>query len=367
MRNFTNSALNRREVVKAFASVGVGIAMMPVLSRPALAAPEVHYHTWAGYDAEPLFAQYVEKYGELPEFSYIGSEEESFQKIRAGYAPDLMHPGSYNVIRWKDAGFLRPLDASRIKNWPNVFDSLKNMNMANIDGDQYYIPSEFGNSSIVYRTDLVDAKYQGDGESWSIFYDEDYARRVAFYDSAGAVVEIAARVLGYDNIFTLSDAQLVEVKKLAIKQRDILRFYWTDVTQVEQALAAGEIVAAYAWNQSLVELKKQGLPVAMAVPKEGIFTWVAGFVMHKDVKNEQAAYDMIDSWISPESGAWLIDNYGYGSANRKAYDIVPEARLAELGFAQPEDMLNGSIFFEAVDPGLDEKYNNLLMEVQAGT
>ena len=80
-----------------------------------------------------------------------------------------MHPGSYNVIRWKDGGFLKPMDPSRIANWPHVFDSLKNMNMANIDGDQYYIPSEFGNSSIVYRTDLVDAKYQGDGESWGIF------------------------------------------------------------------------------------------------------------------------------------------------------------------------------------------------------
>ncbi len=367
MTKFDFRGMTRREVTKAFASVGVGIAMMPLAGRSARADREVHYHTWAGYDAEPLFAQYAKKYGGLPEFSYIASEEESFQKIRAGYAPDLMHPGSYNVIRWKDAGFLKPMDPSRITNWPHVFDSLKNMNMANIDGDQYYIPSEFGNSSIVYRTDLVDAKYQGDGESWGIFYDEDYARRVAFYDSAGAVVEIAARVLGYDNIFALTDEQLVEVRKMAIKQRDILRFYWSDVTQVEQALAAGEIVAAYAWNQSLVELKKQGLPVAMAVPKEGIFTWVAGFVMHKDIENEQAAYDMIDSWISPESGAWLVDNYGYGSSNSKAYDLVPKARLEELGFAEPEDMLNGSIFFEAVEPGLDEKYNNLLIEVQAGT
>jgi spermidine/putrescine-binding protein len=367
MSKFDFTGMTRRDVAKAFASVGVGIAMMPMGGRSARAAGEVHYHTWAGYDSEPLFAQYVAKYGGLPEFSYVGAEEESLQKIRAGYAPDLMHPGSYSVIRWKDAGFLRPMDPSRLANWPDVFDSLKNLNMANIDGDQYYIPSEFGNSSIVYRTDLVDAKYQGDGESWGIFYDEDYARRVAFYDSANAVCEITALMLGYDNIFSLTDDQLVEVKKLATKQRDMLRFYWTDVTQVEQALASGEIVAAYAWNQSLVTLKEQGLPVAMAVPKEGIFTWVGGFVMHKDVKDEQAAYDLIDSWTSPESGAWLIDNFGYGSSNRKAYDIVPKPRLEELGFAKPEDMLNGSIFYEALEPGIDEKYNKLLLEVQAGS
>ena len=40
---------------------------------------------------------------------------------------------------------------------------------------------------------------------------------MAFYDSAGAVVEVAAKVLGYDNIFSLTDEQLVEVRKMAIK------------------------------------------------------------------------------------------------------------------------------------------------------
>ena len=47
---------------------------------------------------------------------------------------------------------------------------------------------------------------------------------------------------------------------------------------------------------------------------------------HKDCKDEQAAYDMIDAWIAPESGAWLIDNYGYGSTNSKAYDLVAADR-----------------------------------------
>ncbi len=365
MRNFGNPGFSRRDFGKALASVGVGIAMMPVLRRPARAAGEIHYHTWAGYDVPELLGGYIEKYGGLPEFSYIGSEDESFAKLRAGFAPDLMHPGNYNVQRWHDAGLLRPIDTSRISNWPHVFDSLKGMAGTVIDGERFYVPSEFGNSSVVYRTDLVDKKYQEE-ESWAILYDEDYARKIAFYDSSGGVVEIAARVLGYDNIFSLTDAQLAEVKKLAIKQRDLLRFYWTDVTQVEQALAAGEIVAAYAWNQSLVSLKKQGLPVAMMVPKEGIFTWVAGFVMHKDCKDEQAAYDMIDAWIAPESGAWLIEYYGYGSTNAKAYDLVAAERLDELGFSKPEDMLNGSIFFEALTPEMEQKYQELLNEVQAG-
>lgn len=367
MKKSTDSGMSRRDVAKALGAVGLGVAVLPVFHRPTLAAGEVHYHTWAGYDAPELFSRYIAKYGGLPEFSYIASEDESFAKIVAGFAPDLMHPGSYNVMRWHDAGFLHSIDTSRISNWPDVFDSLKTIEGAVIDGQRYYVPSEFGNSSVVYRTDLVGPEYQGDGESWAILFDEKYARRIAFYDSSGGVVEVAARVLGYDNIYSLSDEQLVEVKKLASKQRDLLRFYWTDVTQVEQALAAGEIVAAYAWNQSLVALKKQGLPVAMMTPKEGIFTWVAGFVMHRDVKNEQAAYDMIDAWIAPESGAWLIENYGYGSSNSKAYERVAPQRLDALGFSKPEDMLNGSIIFQALAPEFSEKYQVLLNEVQAGS
>lgn len=358
-----DGTLTRRDVNKALARAGLGLAVLPVFHRPALAEGEIHYHTWAGYDVPELMSGYIEKYGGPPEFSYIGDEDESFAKMRAGFAPDVMHPGSYNVVRWHAAGLLRPIDTSRISNWPDVFDSLKKISGTVIDGQRYYVPSEFGNSSVVYRTDLVDPKYREEN-SWAIMYDERYARKLAFYDSAGAVVQIAARVLGYENIYSLTDDQLVEVRKLATKQRDLLRFYWTDVTQLEQALASGEIVAAYAWNQSLVTLKKEGLPVEMMVPKEGIFTWVGGLVMHPKVKDEQAAYDFINAWIAPESGAWLIDNYGYGSANGKAYDLVAPERLDELGFSKPEDMLGGSIFFVGLDPEVDAKYQKLYDEIR---
>ena len=89
-------------------------------------------------------------------------------------------------------------------------------------------------------------------------YDEKYAGRLSQYETANAVIQCTALVLGFNNIYDLDDAQLAEVKKLAGKQRDILRMYWSDATQLEQAIATGEVVAAYGWNASLVNLKKQG-------------------------------------------------------------------------------------------------------------
>ncbi|MDH3690289.1 MAG: extracellular solute-binding protein [Gammaproteobacteria bacterium] len=364
MQDIFTKKLDRRSFNKVLTSLGLGFAAFPLLHRSARAAQEIHYHTWSGYDVPELMGGYLEKYGGPPEFSYIATDDESFAKIRSGFTPDLMHPGNYSIRRLADSGLVQPLDTSRLKNWPHIAEGVKDMKDSVIDGKRYYIPSEFGNSSVLYRTDLVDPKYNEEN-SWQIMYDEKYSRKLAWYDDAGATVEIAGLVLGYDNIFTLNDEQLEEVGKLISKQRDITRFYWNDVTEIEQALASGEVVAAYGWNQSLVSLKQQGISVGLMTPKEGIFAWSGGFVMHKDCKNEDAAYDFIDSWVSAESGAWLIENYGYGSTNLKAYELVASERLDELGFSDPEGMLSDTIFFPALDPEIEKKYQDLYQQVRA--
>lgn len=357
--------MDRRSILKSLAALGVTYAVVPLAPKAARAAGEVHYHTWSGYDAEELLKPYIEKYGGMPEVSHIATEEESFTKMKTGWSPDLIHPGNYNVRRFKDAGLIRPIDTSRLANWDSIIESVKNDDSVVYDGEQYMIPSEYGNSSIIYRKDLVDEKYRTN-PTWAILYDEEYSGRLSNYETAAAVVQCAALVLGYDNIYTLNDEQLAEVKKLASKQRDLLRMYWNDATQLEQAIASGEVVAAYGWNASLVNLKGQGIDVEMMIPKERMFTWIAGFVMHKNVKNEQAAYDLIDAWTSPESGAWLMENYGYGSTNRDAYKVADAKTLADLGISDPDAVLNNSLFFKALEPQYEKAYQELFADVQAG-
>ena len=77
--------------------------------------------------------------------------------------------------------------------------------------------------------------------------------------------------------------------------------------------------------------RKTACRSALGVPKEGIFTWVCGIVMHSETKNEEASYDLINGVSSPEAGAFEIENLGFGHANRKAFDLVAPEKLAELG------------------------------------
>ena len=70
-----------------------------------------------------------------------------------------------------------------------------------VDGKIVMAPADWGNSSIAYRTDLIDDEFKAN-ESWSIFYDDKYAGKVSMLDNELAIL-IGAMVGGksYDEVY----------------------------------------------------------------------------------------------------------------------------------------------------------------------
>ena len=195
------------------------------------------------------------------------------------------------------------------------------------------------------------------------------ANRLATYDQPVANVQITALVLGYseEDTWHLSDEQLAEVKKLLQHQHKLLRFVWASQTEALQALAAGEIVAMYAWNHAYAQLKAEGVPVAYMKPMEGARIWICGLVFAtNNISDEDRIYAFLNSTMRPESGAYLIGKWGCGSANTKSYDLVPRHRLEEAGLTDSESFLENGIFLLPIEPEFDQKYVQLWDEVRAG-
>jgi spermidine/putrescine transport system substrate-binding protein len=357
--------LSRREFGRALGAMG--LAVTAFAPRRVRAEANLTVYEWSGYEVPELHPGFADKHGGEPNFGFFGSEEEALQKLLSGYQVDVTHPCSYNVKRWRDASVIQAVDTSRLSNYADIWPKFQSVPQAQADGKTWFVPFDCGNSSILYRTDLVDPADVKD-PSWALLFNEKYKGRLAMYNTDTTLVEIAARVLGiYDDYLHLNADQLAQVKAMLIKQRELLRFYWDDTTQLEQALASGELVAAYAWNGSVKMLKDQGVPVDYMVPKEGILTWVCGLVRGVGNGDEQAAYDFIDAMISPEAGAYLISQQGYGHSNRKAYELVPKDVLESLGFANPEATFAiASVSDEAEEP-YRSQYIDLVNNVKAGT
>jgi len=367
--------MTRRELQKALGAVGIGMVTVPVVARAQDEAAAESYpqddqltvFEWAGYELPQFHKAYIDKHGKTPTFGFFGEEEEALQKMRAGYRPDVSHPCTYSTARWRDAGLLKPIDTSRIEHWGDLFPSLLDLKGSkDAEGRDYFVPWDWGNSSVIYRTDLVDPEYLQE-ESWKILFDERYTGRLATYDSVDGQLAVTGLVVGAKDIFNPDEAETQAMRDLMAKQRDLLRFYWTDQTLVEQGIASGELVASYAWNSAVVTLKKQGVPIAYMRPKEGILTWACGLVVIEGGSgNEAKIYDYLSALLAPETGSFLITEYGYGHANRKSFDLVPADRLADLGITDPDTHMAGGVFFEEIAPDVREKWINIFEEVKAG-
>jgi len=357
------SAMTRRRFAAQAASLGLASV---ALGGGARADGPVNYFTWSGYELPLFFEGYTAEFGEEPAISFFGGTDEAFAKVRSGYQTDVIHPCSDAVRLWYDAGVIRPIDTSRLVHWNDYFAAFRDLKETKTpDGQELFIPFDWGNSSVLYRTDLVEM----DEESWSVLYDERYAGRLATYDQPVANVQIAALVLGYseEDIWHLSDEQLAEVRTLLQKQRDLLRFIWTSQTEALQALASGEIVAMYAWNDAYAQLRAEGVPVAYMQPKEGARNWICGLVLASDnIADDDRIYAFLNSMMRPEAGAYLIDEWGYGASNTKSYDLVSPERLEEVGLTDPLAFLENGIFLRPLEPEYDQKYVELWEEVQAG-
>lgn len=150
-------------------------------------------------------------------------------------------------------------------------------------------------------------------------------------------------------------------------QSGMVRMYTDDMTTVAQALASGELVAAMTWNETPTQLKSEGVPVAFADTKEGALTWVCGASIYADAPRVDKAHDVVDSLLRPESGQFLIEDYGYGHSNKKAFDLVSDERLAELGLSRnPDEVLSKGHFQTETSEDFVATIAPLYDEIKAG-
>ncbi len=339
--------VSRRDMLKGAAAFGVGMVTLPAFAN---AAGELTVLEWAGYDAPDYYKSFVAKHGGPPAFSIFAAEEEALQKVRGGFAADIMHPCNYSVGRFVEAKLVKPIDTAKLSNWKDLFPSLQTAAGVVQDGQVVMAPSDWGNSSIAYRPDLVDPEYREERVLGDL-----HRRQVCRQGLDGRQRDRGDRsppwsVAPSTTTSMRSRARAMAALKPAVEK--IIknsRFLWDDPTTMIQALASGEIVAAYAWNDTPKNLKAQGVPVAFAKPKEGYFTWYCGMtILNSGKGDDAAAHDFVDAWLSPETGKYLIEASGYGHSNAKSFAAADPEAVKAMGITDPMEHMASAILFQTV-------------------
>jgi spermidine/putrescine transport system substrate-binding protein len=196
---------------------------------------------WAGYDAEEFWIDFKEQYPNVDVGFEIGaSDADIYSKMAAGDEADIFHPYTGWLQFYVDEGLVEEIDTSKLSNWDKVPDSFKEIGQ--IDGKQYFLPWDWGFTSVLYRTDKIDSV-----DSWSALMDPAYDDHISMWDDGPAAVTVSSYIHGYDET-AITDEELAAIKDEWIAQRDLNLFYWAGEPELTEAMASGDVWAAM-WTE----------------------------------------------------------------------------------------------------------------------
>ena len=278
---------------------------------------------WSGYDDPLYWADFQAKYPDVDvSFSFGISDADIYGKMKAGDQSDLFHPYTGWLQFYVDEGLVAEIDTSKLSNWDAVPDSFKQVGL--INGKQYFVPFDWGFTSIMYRTDHVDSV-----DSWSVLFDEQYDNYITMWDDGPAAVTVSSYIHGWDETAVTAE-QLEQAKAEWIDQAPLNVTYWTsEYGELDELFRNDEAWVAYAWQGVYATLLGEGVPVAYADPQEGRNSWVGVYGINPDTQNMDLALAFLDEKLGELTGNNLVANFYYGHANGDVMAGITDETLIE--------------------------------------
>lgn len=234
------------------------------------------------------------------------------------------------------------------------------------DGTAWFMPLDWGNTLLTYNSEKVKEE---EVQSLKAFADPKFKDRVSIGDNVDDAYALASLAIGLKDWTKMTDEQFKQASDFLRAVHKNVRLYWTDGTEIVQALSGGEVDLAWAWNDAGVQASKAGAPIkAKKDTDEGLSTWVCGYVRLKDAPGSaEKAYDFLSAVNDdPKVSQFLINDWGYGHANGKALASVDSKALEEKGYGDVTKFVDKTLFQAPVPAELKLKMIAEFEKIKAG-
>ena len=296
----------------------------------------------------------------LKEFEGTGAALSILEQSRPGDWDVLIIDG-VDVLGLAKQGLLAELPEAALPVadiWPEVLleDNHK------IDGKWFGFTELFGYNTIAYNKDKVDP---ADMLDMTNLWGGKYKDRIAVYDWHTPMIGLVAMGLGKKTA-ELSDADLPAIKETLFKLKDNTAQF-TDVVASQTALATGEVDILFGGGEWLTGVLSSEMPnLDWVLPKQGGLMWSQSVTMLADSGNPDMALKFVQYIVSPEGQAALATSSCYWAmpANRKTGDLLNDQQKAALRWDEQESYLANSQLYPSLAPELDEKMEDLWLEMQ---
>jgi spermidine/putrescine transport system substrate-binding protein len=330
----------------------------PTDTPPDLVTGSLNVLDWSGYDQEIFWQDFKNTYKNVSvSFDFGNSDAEQYSKMKAGSQADIFHPYTGWLQFYVDEGLVAEIDTSKLKNWDKVPDSFKKIGQVN--GKQYFMPWDWGFTSILYRTDKVASV-----DSWSALFDPKYKGHISMWDDGPGAVTVSSYIHGWDETAITGD-QLAQIKTEWTDQAKLDKTYWGGEPDLIQSMASGDVWLAYAWQGAYATLLSQGVPVAYASPKEGRNSWVGVYGIRANDPNYDLALRFLDAKLGTLTSNNLVTNYYYGSSNGEVMAAITDPTLKTAFSVDDPSILQKTNFTPNLTKDQRDAWTQMWTEVKA--
>lgn len=183
-----------------------------------------------------------------------------------------------------------------------------------------------------FAVETTDVDVDRDIVSWAELLNPKWAGRVALVDEPAiglfdlAMALAASGQMSFENMGNMS---VEEIDVLSEHARSLilsghLSPFWLRANEPVERFLECELKLASIWSPTIVEMKRQGVRVRQAHPREGYRAWHGGMCLSRVLEGEKL--DRAYEWLN-----WYLDGYAGAVVARQGYYMsVPERVKAHL-------------------------------------
>jgi spermidine/putrescine transport system substrate-binding protein len=343
MTNMENT-ITRRSLLKVAAATAGAAALGGTAPRAFAQSEEITIMTWETYHDDDWLAEWTAKSGVKVNAIRIGSNDETYAKLRSGAAEvDAFVLDIGSMQRFIEAKLMAPFDVSKVPNASNIASGLDWQKETTFDGQPRAVPYNWGTQPLMYNTETVKPAPM----SWKIFWDPNHAGKVVMPDDAYIVFPMVALAIGAKDPYNLTEEEFEKCMQAFRDLRPQLRTLARGFDDATTIFASGDADVGYCQNiSSVFALKDQGKPFDFSFPDEGTPTWIDCYALSESGAKRQVVYDFINETMTPQWQARFIQK----SSNNGILDAA-----AATAAGLPEDSLNKTNIPALQDPKFWER------------
>lgn len=291
------------------------------LAGAAAAEQPLRVLAWPGYADPDIVKAFEQRTGSRVEVTFVSTDLELWTKVsqNVGHTFDLFAVNTAELQRYIAKGLVSGIQITEIPNRSKQLPRFRDLNSIRgivHNGTVYAIPYTFSEMGLIYdRQQLKNVP-----ESITALWDKQYRGKVIAYNAGVHNFSLAAQALRLPSPFKIQPAKIpAVVEQLIALRRNVVGFYTQpedSVTMFKNRRAA--LMFANFGTQQLQLLKKAGVDVGYALPKEGALAWLDCWAITRGAKNKKLAAAWINYMLEDLPGKALTNRQGLANTTSES-------------------------------------------------